>query len=279
MRIGVEVAVAHDLLHVDLDEEREELLSVDACGAKAFDIRDLDAVDVLHREDALSRVFANDAGDDDVVTVGEGRSDGAHGLGFVQHVDFERHVGGELLVDRLEGIVADAGFEPDKAAEDAEVGLDEARAVRVDDFDGDLAAVLQLRLVDLGEGRCSNGLRVEFGEDGVDWAAELALDVGLHLLPGVWRDLVLEAGKDGGVFLGEDIGAAADGLADLDHEALKPQNASVNAFGTAAVMIAQALFVLCRRHPVLAQGEQLVAGEDTCRGGGGVCEAKDSVLA
>jgi hypothetical protein len=83
----------------------------------------------------------------------------------VQHVDFERDVYGEFLIDGLEGVVADARLEPNETAEDAEVGLDESGAVRVDDFDGDPTAVLELRLVDLGEGGCGYRLRIELGEN------------------------------------------------------------------------------------------------------------------
>ena len=279
MRIGVKVAVAHDLLHVDLDEEREELLRVDASGAKAFDVGYLDAVDVFHSEDPLRRVLADDAWDDDVVAVREGRGDGAHRLGFVQHIDFEGDVGGKLLVDGLERVVADTRLQPDEPAEDAEVGLDEPRAVRIDDLDGDLSAVLELGLVDLGEGRGGDWLRVELREYPLDRAAQLSLEMGLHLLPGMRGNLVLEAREDGGVFLGEDIRAAADRLADLDHESPEADNASEDALGAAPMVSTQAALVLFGRHSVLTEGKHLVAGQDPAGGGSGVGKAKDSVLA
>ena len=137
----MEVPVAHDLLHVDLDEQGKELLRVDAGGAEAIDVGNLDAVDVLHGENAFARMLLDDARNHDIVTISESGRDGLHGFGFVEHVDFEWDVGGELLVDGLEGIVAEAGLEPDHPAEDTEVCPDESRAIGIDDFDGDLTAV------------------------------------------------------------------------------------------------------------------------------------------
>src|SRR5438128_1660809 len=149
--ISMEVAVAHDLFHVDLDEERKEHLRIDAGSAEVVEVGDLDAVDVLHGENAFARMLLDDARNHDIVTISESGRDGLHGFGFVKHVDFEWDVGGELLVDGLKGVVAEAGLEPDEAMKDAEVGPDEARAIGVDDLYGDLTTVLELGLVDLRE--------------------------------------------------------------------------------------------------------------------------------
>ena len=96
-------------------------------------------------------MLLDDPGNHDIVAISKGGCDSAHRLGFVDHIDFERDVSGELVVNGLEGVVAEAGFQPDEATKDAKIGADEAGAVRIDDLDGDLTAILQFRLVDLRE--------------------------------------------------------------------------------------------------------------------------------
>ena len=58
------------------------------------------------------------------------------------HVDFERDVRSELAVDRVEGRRVEAGLEPEDGFEDPQVAIDEAIDPGIDDFDGNVTAVL-----------------------------------------------------------------------------------------------------------------------------------------
>ena len=69
------------------------------------------------------------------------------------------------------------GFEPEDGLQDPEVGADEPLDVRVDDLDGDFAAVVEAGAVDLRERGGGDGSRVELGERLFDRDAELRLDV------------------------------------------------------------------------------------------------------
>ena len=112
------------------------------------------------------------------------------------------------------------GFEPENGLQDPEVGADEPLDVRVDDLDGDLAAVVEAGAVDLREGGCGDGTWVEFCEGLFDRAAELGLDVRAHAAEGSRGHAVLKAGQGLDVLLREQVGAATERLSDLDHEAL-----------------------------------------------------------
>ena len=68
-----------------------------------LEVGDLDAVDVLHCEEAAAGPFVDDSGDDNVRAVRELGGDRLHVLRLVMHVHFFRDVGGELTVDGLEG--------------------------------------------------------------------------------------------------------------------------------------------------------------------------------
>src|SRR6266508_4935444 len=278
MRIGVEVTMAHDLLHVDLDEKREELLSVDSGGPQTIDVCNLDAINVFHGEYPFSSVLRDDGGDDNIVAVGELGSYRFHRLRLVEHVHFQRHVGGKLLINGLERIVAEARLEPDERSQYAQVRFDEPGTLGIDNFNRDGPAILQLRFVDLRQGCGGDGNWIELREDLGDWGAQFALNVWLHLFPGMRRDLVLEARENARVFFGEDVRAASDRLTDLDHEAAKRHYTAVDALGAAAVVVAQPSLVLLRRHPLLPHGKHLVAGQNTGSDSGGVCKAEGSVL-
>src|SRR5438132_3512038 len=92
-------------------------------------------------------------------------------------------------------------------------------------------------------------------------------------------DLVLEKREDARVLLRENVWAAADGLADLDHEALEAQDATIDALGIAAVMVAEASVVFLRRHALLSHRKNLVAGQDAGRCRRGIGKAENSVFA
>src|SRR5207244_12344107 len=93
------------------------------------------------------------------------------------------------------------------------------------------------------------------------------------------RHLVLEEREDAGVLLREDVGTAADRLADLDHEPLETEDSAIDALCAAAVMIPEPSIVFLRGHSLLSHRKEFVAGQDAGRGRGGVGETADSVFA
>ena len=90
--------------------------------------------------------------------------------------------------------------------------------------------------------------------------------------------LVLKAGEGLDIFLREQVGAAAEGLADLDHETLETEDASVDAAGALAVVAARPAVELVLGHAVLAGVEGLVAAEDAGGDAAGVAEADDAYV-
>ena len=231
-----------------------------------------------HGEQAVSGPFVDDAGDDDVRPVRELSSDRLHVLGLVMHVYLARDVEGELAVDGLEREGVEAGFEPEDRLQDPEVRADEALDVRVDDLDGDFAAIVKPGAVDLGERGGGDWPRVEFGEGFFDRDAELRLDVRAHEAEGARRHAVLEFREGLDVFLGEEVRAAAERLTDLDHEALEAKDAAVDLPGAFFVVAAHAAGVCVLGHAALAGVEGLVAEEDACGDSAGVAEADDAYV-
>ena len=90
--------------------------------------------------------------------------------------------------------------------------------------------------------------------------------------------LVLKAGEGLDVLLREQVGAAAERLADLDHEALEAERAAVDAAGALAVVPARPAVELVLGHPVLASVEGLVTAEDAGGDAAGVAEADDAYV-
>jgi hypothetical protein len=99
-----------------------------------------------------------------------------------------------------------------------------------------------------------------------------------HPAEGARRHAVLKAGEDLNVLLWEQVWAAAEGLADLDHEALKAQGTSVDSAGTLAVVAARSAFELVPGHPVLAGVEGFVAAEDVGGHAAGIAKADNAYV-
>src|SRR2546428_11717114 len=93
------------------------------------------------------------------------------------------------------------------------------------------------------------------------------------------RHLVLEEREDAGVLFREDVGTAADRLADFDHEPLETEDSAIDALCAAAVMIPEPSIVLLRGHSLLSHRKEFVAGQDAGRGRGGVGGKESSVFA
>ena len=129
---------------------------------------------------------------------------------------------------------------------------------------------MKLRAVDLGEGGGGDGFLLEVGEDVRERAVELAFDAALDDFEGTGRDLVLEAGEDSDVLVGDEVGAGADDLAELDEQALAPHGEVVKAAGGAGVVARASFGCVLDGEPLLGEGDGLVTEVDAgCEGGGG----------
>ena len=87
-------------------------------------------------------------------------------------------------------------------------------------------------------------------------------DVRSHNSEGARRHLVLEARKDADVFLREYIAAAADSLADLDHEPLEANYAAIDAFGALRVIFVEHALIFCVAHFLSFRGDPAVSKEN-----------------
>ena len=200
---------------------------VDAQPAQLLDVRDLDAVEVVHRQHATARALPVDARHDHVVAAGKQRRDLLGGPSLVHEVDLVGRVALELPGERAE---VDHGLDarPDRGepADRLDVPPDDAVDAGVLHLHGHVGAVVQPRAVDLGERGGGDRLAIELGVQLVDRPAELALDERLHLLPRPGRDGVVDQRHRLHVLLAEDVGAAAEELHGLDDEPLLPHGAA-----------------------------------------------------
>ena len=180
---------------------------IDAGAPQAFDVSDLDAVDVLHGQDAPRAVLPVDARHADVLYALEVGSDSLSVAAFVDEIELARdHVGhlfgDEAEVQRLVEPVEDAHEDGDVL----QVGVDQLLDVRVLHLDGDDASVVQHRLVHLGQRRGGDWLRLEALEHGLERLAQLALDHAADGLERLGRQLVLQLREHVDVLVRQDVG-------------------------------------------------------------------------
>ena len=116
--------------------------------------------------------------------------------------------------------------------------------------------------VHLGERGRRDGCLGEVLEDVGEGPLELAFDGPLDGAEGTRRDLVLEAGEDVDVLVGDHVGAGADDLAELDEEALVGDGEVVEAAGGPGVMARAAGLGVAEAEAPLAEGDRLVADVD-----------------
>ena len=115
-----------------------------------------------------------------------------------------------------------------------------------------------------------DGRLLEVVEDVVEGALQLAFDDAADDVERARRDGVLEAGEDVDVLVGDEVGAGADDLAELDEEALAADGDVVEAVGGPGVVpqpLALGLLV-AEAEALLADAEPLVAEVDAGGEGG-----------
>ena len=173
MRVGVEHPMEVELLAVSVDHELRDRLRVGPLPVETLEVRDLDALEILHHEHAPRAVLPDDARDDDVAAL-RGRPAAAAAvlaqlrppamssilevpgddLGVVALIDkvqLQRNVVRDLLDQRGEVEVAlEPGEDSQQEADVAQVVVDGALDARVLHLDRHFSAVVQARAVHLG---------------------------------------------------------------------------------------------------------------------------------
>ncbi len=142
-----------------------ELGGVETGGAEFIGLRDLDAVDELHGDDALARQLVVDGRHVDLGEARHAVGEAAGVVGLVAIVEFLEDAAGELGDDRLEPDLArerqplfgDAG----QLLDHTEVGLGLGHDPRSLDLDRDERPVVEAGLVDLRRRRRRERDRVE----------------------------------------------------------------------------------------------------------------------
>ena len=193
MRVGVEHAEPQHHRVVEIDQRVGHPGRVDSRRTQRVDVRDLDAVEVVHRQHASRREPPVDARDDHVVAAGEDRGDLLGGATFVDEVDL---LGGAALHLRHDKAEVDRALDarPDlgQEADGLEVPAHDALDLRVLHLHRHVGALDGARAVDLRERGGRDRLPLERCVQLVDVAAELRFDHRTHLRPWTWRDRVVE---------------------------------------------------------------------------------------
>ena len=177
MRVGVEEAVAQDLLRVRLHEHSRNVAGIDAGRCQGFAVGDLDAVHELHHQDGARSVLPVDIGHGHGWRIACVRGNALGVAPFVDEVQLLRDVGPQLvgheaIVDAAVEAVEDA----DEEGEVGEIDVHDPGDAWVLDLDGRLAAIVERGAVDLSERRRGDRLLIEAREHRVQRLAQLRFD-------------------------------------------------------------------------------------------------------
>ncbi len=156
MRVAMEEAVDQDLLDDRPDEDGPEFGRVEAGRPELVRLRDLDAVDELHGDDALAGQLVEDQRDVDLREALHPVGEAASVVGLVPIVEFLEDALRELRDDALEPDLAGDREPPfgdfGQLLDDPEVGLRLGQDPWPLDLDGDERPVMESGLMDLGGG-------------------------------------------------------------------------------------------------------------------------------
>ena len=245
MRVGVEEAVHEDLLAVGLHHDPRDLVRVDARRDQLVRRRDLDAVDVLHREDPLGRVLPHDLGDAHVRAVPQLARDPLRALPLDHEIEFARDVVRHLPDEHAEvPFRLDAGQDADEQADRAQVRLDHPPDSRVLHLHRHIATVVRERTVHLRQRGRGDGLAREAREGLLRRGAQLAAHLRDHLVVGARGHGILQPAEHGHQFRRRDISATAEELARLDQEPLHAHGQPVEPLARRPVLSAVAQLAL-----------------------------------
>ena len=266
--IGVEEAVAEDLLAVGLGQQPRHLVGVDSGRAQARHVGDLDAVDELHHQHAARGQLPVDARDRHVVAPAE---HARHRLGvvpLVHEVELAGHVAGQLVDQRHQVEVALHEVDgPEQHAQVGQVAAHQRLDLGILDLDGHPLAAPEHRLMHLGQRGRSDRLALDRGEDIRQVAAQLALDRLLHHREGLGRHPVLQLREHLDVLAREHVGARAEKLAALQDQAAQLDRRFVDRLRAGPVEARPALRHVARAQPL---GDEAVGADpevDAAEGG------------
>src|SRR5690606_22369276 len=240
VRIGVHEAVDEEHPEVDLDQDLHDAAELELARGEALDEAvDLVAVDPLQDEDAAPRELLVDAGRAHAPVLGEDLAECRDVLGLAPEVDLLPDPNAELPDDggeRPDVVVGEEDVQEEEDPErDVEVDGDEGLDAGSQDLDGDILAGHPCA-VHLAEARGGDRLAVEGLEDLIHRPPQLGGDDGLDLRRRDGRDTVLEPADRREVRFGEDVGAGAEDLRQLDERRPQVGNRGGKAVGPTAVV-------------------------------------------
>jgi hypothetical protein len=217
MRIAVEEAEHEELVQVGVDQD---LRQVGALAARGDELDAL-AEDALLDHHGLGAELRDHVGDEHRGPAVEGRGETVRVARLLAQVELAAQVGPHLAHHGLGAIArehrGEVRQEPHDEDQDAHVAVDLQLHARAQHLHDDLASVEGARRMHLRHGRGGEGLRVEADEEELRRLAERFLDRGDRLLDREGLHVVLQLLQLGEVFGREEIGAQAQGLAQL-HE-------------------------------------------------------------
>src|SRR5690606_14830964 len=205
---------------VDLDQELHDAAELELAGGEAIgEAVDLVALDPLQNQDTLPRELLIDPRRAHASVAPEGFPEDRNVFGLAPEVDLLSDARTELPDHRGERaymMVREEDVEEEEDPErDVEVDGDERLDAGAQDLDRDVLAG-HPRAVHLSEARRGDRLAVERVEDLVDRPAELGGDDGFDPRSRDGWDAVLEPADRREVRLGDDVGAGAEDLGQLD---------------------------------------------------------------
>jgi len=247
VRVGVEKAVFKNLLHNEVGAIGGDFLEIVPSVAEGVEVGDLDAVDILHGQHALGGEIAKDLGDVDGFIVDEHPGEMLHVGGFHGIVDFLFDGAGEFL-DNFRGTMLDdfldmAFGEDGEMEHDFEIdldGLDDAGALNLD---GDFFAILHSRTMHLADRGGGVRFLFEMREEFFRFFAGFGFDDFGHFAVGKDGDLVLQFGKLGDIFKGDEVGTGGEDLAEFDEGGAEFLEDFADAFGGGEVLDLFELFI------------------------------------
>ena len=220
MRVAVEEPVPEDHRHPGFGDDLGESFSLLDGVAGLVDVRELEALDELERQNASACVAPVDARDVDVRVAGEVAVERLGVAGFEAVVELLPDRAGELVhdltdvheVERPDAFLGDARG----LVEEPEVGLDLLRGAGALHLDRDLVAVREDCAVDLADRGGGDRLTVELEEEALDREREVFLDHALDVLVREGPHVVLEPAELGDDVGRQDVRPHREQLAELD---------------------------------------------------------------
>ncbi len=220
MRIAVEEAVPEDHRQPRLGDDVREIAALVDRPVVGLEICELDALEVLEGENALTRVTPVEPRDDDIRVPGEVAVEDLGVAGLLPIVELLTERACELVddlatvdeVERMDPLLDESRG----LLEQLDVALDLARSVRPLNLDRDLLPVRKHRAVHLSDRRSRHRHLVELEKQATDRLLQILGDHPLDIGERERRHVVLEATELDDDVLGDDVGSRGEQLPELD---------------------------------------------------------------